>query len=462
MKWDVSIVAIVRDEGSYIQTWIDYHIALGIDHFIIYDNMSTDETAKILDRYINRGRVTLIRWPVVGGQIDAYNHAVRLFGPSTYWMGFLDIDEHLVLHQHDTASDFLASQDADQFLIPWQNFSYNGHERAPGGTSMENFLYAFRVPPGGGVQVKHFVRPEVVKRTTAHFSITNTRKTVIADGKASSETHYISEPTYKVAQINHYATRSIFENQMRLQKGQVSGSSHKRPTDFHPMTREHVQRLVYDRSIMRHLSLYRDEADKWRSLKEFPHRYGMLQRTPILTSWNSVIFYTAKSVANYIHGEAEVKPTAREPFIRVEAGNHERNITNDIIDHPGPAIHFRVSAVPHQRSFIGSVHYGDLLRRFSGCLIESSVDTDVRGEWSAHFKSDFSGYLAIFFVENSGAITVSFKTDFEGIKSCSTTVYDGQHCVIVYIPMCATKNSKDTFSISGQCRIHDYVIIRLH
>lgn len=49
-KYTTSICAIVRNEARYILEWIAYHKAVGIDHFYIYDNQSTDETTDILIR----------------------------------------------------------------------------------------------------------------------------------------------------------------------------------------------------------------------------------------------------------------------------------------------------------------------------------------------------------------------------------------------------------------------------
>ncbi len=44
--FDVVIVCIVKDEADYLEEWLAYHVALGVDHFVIYDNGSTDGSAR--------------------------------------------------------------------------------------------------------------------------------------------------------------------------------------------------------------------------------------------------------------------------------------------------------------------------------------------------------------------------------------------------------------------------------
>jgi hypothetical protein len=43
-----AICAIVRDEASYIEEWVDFHRYQGVAHFRIYDNGSIDGTPDIL------------------------------------------------------------------------------------------------------------------------------------------------------------------------------------------------------------------------------------------------------------------------------------------------------------------------------------------------------------------------------------------------------------------------------
>ena len=54
---DLSICAIMKNEGPYVKVWIDYHRLVGVKRFYIYDNESTDNMKEVLDPYIQKGIV---------------------------------------------------------------------------------------------------------------------------------------------------------------------------------------------------------------------------------------------------------------------------------------------------------------------------------------------------------------------------------------------------------------------
>jgi glycosyl transferase family 2 len=53
----------IRDEGDVLEHNLRFHHALGVDHFIVTDNGSTDETVDILARYAKAGLMTVIEAP---------------------------------------------------------------------------------------------------------------------------------------------------------------------------------------------------------------------------------------------------------------------------------------------------------------------------------------------------------------------------------------------------------------
>lgn len=53
--YSVSIVAILKNEAPYIREWIQYHLLVGIQHFYLHDNESTDDVYSILKPFINDG-----------------------------------------------------------------------------------------------------------------------------------------------------------------------------------------------------------------------------------------------------------------------------------------------------------------------------------------------------------------------------------------------------------------------
>src|SRR3954451_22588655 len=53
----------VRDEGDILESNLRFHHALGVDHFVVTDNGSTDETPEILRRYEEAGLAHVISEP---------------------------------------------------------------------------------------------------------------------------------------------------------------------------------------------------------------------------------------------------------------------------------------------------------------------------------------------------------------------------------------------------------------
>ncbi len=127
-KYRVSICAVFKDEAEILKEWVEYHLIVGVEHFYLYNNNSSDGFMEILTPYINRGVITLIDWPMQQGQLAAYNDAINRYSHETKWMGFIDLDEFVVPKKADTVYDFLKQFDskAGAVLIYWRVFGSSG------------------------------------------------------------------------------------------------------------------------------------------------------------------------------------------------------------------------------------------------------------------------------------------------------------------------------------------------
>lgn len=95
-KYNVSICGIFLNEAPYLREWIEFHRIVGVEHFYLYNNMSTDGYKDILEPYMEEGLVTLTDWNVPHGQISAYWDCVGRFAAESRWIGFIDLDEFVV------------------------------------------------------------------------------------------------------------------------------------------------------------------------------------------------------------------------------------------------------------------------------------------------------------------------------------------------------------------------------
>ncbi len=127
-KYNATICAIFKNEGRYLQEWIEYHHLMGIDHFYLYNNFSSDNYLEVLQPYINAGIVTLTDWPHERGQISAYNHCLNTNKDETSWIGFIDLDEFIVPNKFNNIPDWLAQhRHKPMAFMYWKFFSSGGH-----------------------------------------------------------------------------------------------------------------------------------------------------------------------------------------------------------------------------------------------------------------------------------------------------------------------------------------------
>jgi hypothetical protein len=88
---ECAVVSLVKDAGYFMDEFMKYHQGLGVAHFLIVDNGSTDDTIEIVTQYPN---VTVVR-----NTLPPYGHETKLRCNIARryirggWLLFLDSDE---------------------------------------------------------------------------------------------------------------------------------------------------------------------------------------------------------------------------------------------------------------------------------------------------------------------------------------------------------------------------------
>lgn len=127
-KYNIIICGIFKNEARFLKEWIEYHELVGVEHFYLYNNNSTDNYKEVLEEYINRGIVTLIEWPIEQGQIQAYKHFSDNYWNESQWVSFLDIDEFYVPKKDKTLLEWIKRNDKfPVLLVYWKMFGTSGH-----------------------------------------------------------------------------------------------------------------------------------------------------------------------------------------------------------------------------------------------------------------------------------------------------------------------------------------------
>ena len=127
-KFNVSICAIFKDEANYLKEWIEFHKIVGVEHFYLYNNNSSDNYKEILKPYIEKKLVTLIDWPKPQSQMEAYKDCVDNFAKETKWFGFIDLDEFVVPNDYEDIYSFLKNFEKNRpvVIVYWKQFGSSG------------------------------------------------------------------------------------------------------------------------------------------------------------------------------------------------------------------------------------------------------------------------------------------------------------------------------------------------
>jgi hypothetical protein len=217
-KYNISVGAVFQDEGPYLKEWIEYYKLLGVDHFYLYNNHSSDEFRSVLEPYIANGDVDLIEWDLPANNLDEYfimqnssiADVVRLAKETSNWLAIIDIDEFIVPLKSKNLKDFLKKYEATGNVggvcIPWVFFGTSHVKKIPSNKLMiETLVLNAGIPAKGNKSkiwnsgnYKSIVRPKYVDHAVcAHYcEYVNGRRHIMVD--------------LDKAQINHYWTRDEF------------------------------------------------------------------------------------------------------------------------------------------------------------------------------------------------------------------------------------------------------------
>lgn len=230
-KHFLTLAAIFKNEAPFIREWLEYHRLVGVDHFYLYNNESTDHFQPVLDPYIQQGLVTLIDWPdrpgkleqtakyrwVHNTQVPAYEDAILRCKQETQWLGLIDIDEFLVPKQSETMRPLLERYEVFPAVrLYWHIYGTSGiQELQPGQLVIEAFHKTGY--PEEDFNTKFFktiMQPEeyVKFHWPPHIAMYRNDEPDIVVNKFE-------------AQINHYINRSIkffYETKLKTRQGALN------------------------------------------------------------------------------------------------------------------------------------------------------------------------------------------------------------------------------------------------
>ncbi|MCC6096395.1 MULTISPECIES: glycosyltransferase family 92 protein [Limosilactobacillus] len=223
----IGLVAIVKNEEAYIREWIEYHKLIGISHFYIYDNESSDDLKHTLSSYIKSGEVTYKYFPGKGMQEKAYLDCVKIAKKEVSWLVTLDIDEFLEPLTNISLKEWLSSlsPDISQVELGWMVYGSGGHIDKPRGLVIENYIK--HAKDDFITEYKPIVRPERVIGMTFPHQYKVAGKTIDEQKKRiwsyrRADMKGARPAPRNLFRINHYYSKSLSEFFEKSNRGDAS------------------------------------------------------------------------------------------------------------------------------------------------------------------------------------------------------------------------------------------------
>lgn len=205
------IATMVRDDGDYLDEWVEYHLAIGFDHVLIYDHLSIIPVEPKWGREVTVKRIN-IEFP-----FPEYIHLSTFRDFRSHWIMIADVDEFLVLLQHQDIKDILVNYEGYGGLgIPWSMYGSSGHIKKPLGLVKDNYLWRTVDTPE-----KQYVKTIANRRYfkdmgDPHFVYSS--RQLVNEAFEPFEGSLTTSPR-QLCKLNHYFTRSYEEWMFKRNRG---------------------------------------------------------------------------------------------------------------------------------------------------------------------------------------------------------------------------------------------------
>lgn len=217
-RYELAVVAIFQDEAPYMKEWIEFHKLVGVQHFYLLNNLSSDDYMSVLAPYVKKGEVEIIDWPYGFSHVrewrklqpKAYEYVIFKVIDEVKWLAIIDLDEFLFPVKANNLAALL-NKEYSQFagvVISWQVYGTSNVEHISETELMIEKL-TLKAPEdfSHNLHGKSIVQPKYV------LACKNPHSMIYKDGYFHVNTNKnrlkgkIKKPLLDVIRINHYWTR---------------------------------------------------------------------------------------------------------------------------------------------------------------------------------------------------------------------------------------------------------------
>lgn len=217
MKTAVCVVA--RYENDYLLEWIHYHLSLGFDGVILYDNNDIgDDSIYTLINDNHLDKVTVIDYRGRKSfQLEAYNSCHQQFKDTFDWIAYIDADEFITFgteqRSHDIHAYLSEANDADVIEINWMTYGDNDQVYQKEGGVLERFPRPISESHPINKVVKSIVNTKArIKFVRNPHVVDGTELKIVDDCfNILPEANVLKEVSYKKLYLRHYKTKTIEE-----------------------------------------------------------------------------------------------------------------------------------------------------------------------------------------------------------------------------------------------------------
>ena len=216
-----AVCLIAREENKYIREWAEYHLRIGFDTLLIYDNESRVPLAEELADLVALGRVIMHEIPSdprgwIKTQGNAYTDCMARYRDAFKWIAVIDSDEFLLPRQTRDIKEFLAEYEGyGGVAVNWVMFGSSGVARNESGSQIFTFIHTREEET---TTIKSIVQPRRVEAFTGPHGAD-----FLPGFFTVSPDHFPLEPCVYSApfageriQLNHYWWRSREDYQTKV------------------------------------------------------------------------------------------------------------------------------------------------------------------------------------------------------------------------------------------------------
>ncbi|GAX73759.1 hypothetical protein CEUSTIGMA_g1210.t1 [Chlamydomonas eustigma] len=251
-----ALCAVARDENKYVHEWVKYHKCLGIGTIYLYDHGSAVSLKGVVQDYVTEGFVQYIdfngthtKWKPSDGFADnlskfsatiqgqAYHNCLQQHSTQHTFMGFIDIDEFIVLYdkQLQSIDDLLKRYETfGGVSFYWRLLGSNGHVNSPSDSVIKAYQRCVPLNNSQNTQFKSFVntafKPTMYSPHRASFQLEASTSYLVDENAVKIASGRNKRSSHMKASVYHYATKSKQDFAAKGRRG--GGAGVTRPISF--------------------------------------------------------------------------------------------------------------------------------------------------------------------------------------------------------------------------------------